>query len=73
MGWSRGDIGNFAIQIIAACIMTLSVCWVGRLIYGTGLVYPRTSHLDITNRGFVTRCSLPAANVRTGSKRLARG
>lgn len=41
-GWTRGDIGTFNIQIIGSCIIALMLSWLGRALFGTGIVYPRT-------------------------------
>jgi hypothetical protein len=41
-GWTRGDIGTFNIQIVGSCILVLLLAWVGRALFGTGLIYPRT-------------------------------
>ncbi len=42
VGWTRGDIGVFTIQIIGSCLIALILCYVGRLFFGTGVVYPRS-------------------------------
>ncbi|MFV1965323.1 MAG: hypothetical protein ACC628_07855 [Pirellulaceae bacterium] len=55
IGWPRGDIGTFALQIIFGVLMVLIIRSIGRLVFGTGLVYPRTSYYDITKQGFVPR------------------
>jgi len=55
IGWPRGDIGTFTIHIISGIIMVLLVQWIGRLLFGTGLTYPRTSDFDITKHGYVPR------------------
>jgi hypothetical protein len=41
-GWTRGDIGTFNIQIVGSCILAVILAWMGRLLFGTGIVYPRT-------------------------------
>jgi hypothetical protein len=41
-GWTRGDIGTFNIQIVGSCILALMMAWLGRILFGTGIVYPRT-------------------------------
>lgn len=41
-GWTRGDIGTFNIQIVGSCVLALILAWVGRILFGTGVVYPRT-------------------------------
>jgi len=55
IGWPRGDIGTFTIHIISGMIMVLLVQWIGRLLFGTGLIYPRTSDFDVTKHGYVPR------------------
>lgn len=50
IAWSRGDIGDFSMLIIASIVAVWLICRVGRLIYGAGLVYPRpatTSRLAV--------------------------
>ncbi|MCO6043198.1 hypothetical protein NG895_04710 [Aeoliella sp. ICT_H6.2] len=48
-GWCRGDIGTFTMQIVGALVAMLLFCWAGRLIFGTGLVYPITSGPEYVN------------------------
>ena len=43
LGWVRGDIGVFSIQIVNACVFALVLSVIGRLIIGTGIVLPRTA------------------------------
>ncbi|QDS97528.1 hypothetical protein [Adhaeretor mobilis] len=43
IGWTRGDIGTFTLQIILSAIAGLLIAFVGRLITGTGLEYPRAN------------------------------
>ncbi|MBN2022631.1 MAG: hypothetical protein JW809_07535 [Pirellulales bacterium] len=55
VGWARGDIGNFSLNIIGAGIAMVVLCWMGRLAFGTGLVYPRTENRDAPALGMVRR------------------
>ena len=41
IAWSRGDIGGFTIQIVATITVTWFVCRIGRLLYGTKMIYNR--------------------------------
>jgi len=49
-GWSRGDIGTFTIQILTAFLAGYLLGLAGRLIFGNGIVYPRTSDAMYTNQ-----------------------
>jgi hypothetical protein len=51
VGWPRGDIGTFTIQIIACFLAGILLGFLGRLVFGTGTVYPRTDHLRFLKRG----------------------
>ena len=42
LGWVRGDIGVFTIQIVNACVFALVLSAIGRMVIGTGIVLPRT-------------------------------
>lgn len=53
IGWPRGDIGTFSINIISSFLLLLLVGFVGRVLFGAGLVYPRTDRFDVTRMGFV--------------------
>lgn len=48
-GWTRGDIGTFSIQIIACILAVLTVGFAGRMVFGTGVVYPRTDGPEYVN------------------------
>lgn len=50
VGWPRGDIGTFTLQIIACFMACVALMWTGRIIFGTGVVYPRTDHLSVLRR-----------------------
>ncbi|MEM8864296.1 MAG: hypothetical protein AAGF31_01975 [Planctomycetota bacterium] len=50
LGWTRGDIGTFTVQIISAVLAILFVSWIGRLMFGTGVVYPRTDDPYFVNQ-----------------------
>ena len=50
VGWTRGDIGTFTIQILTAFAVTFLLGWAGRLVFGTGVVYPRTDDPAFTNQ-----------------------
>ncbi len=41
VGWTRGGIGPFTVQIIGCALIALLLCYVGRIVFGTGVVYPR--------------------------------
>ena len=45
MAWTRGGIDVMSMQIIMVCALTVFVGWVGKIVFGAGLVYPRTDHL----------------------------
>ena len=49
-GWSRGDIGTFTLQILYAFMAGYLLGLVGRLIFGNGIVYPRTSDSHYVNQ-----------------------
>ena len=42
IGMPRGDIGTFMVQIIGAFLAMMVLNWVGRVCYGSGIVYART-------------------------------
>ncbi len=48
-GWTRGDIGTFTIQIIGSLIALVIVNIVGRVLFGAGMVYPRTNGPEYVN------------------------
>lgn len=48
-GWCRGDIGTFTIQLVGAFITLMLFCFAGRLVFGTGLVYPKTNGPEYVN------------------------
>lgn len=50
IGWTRGDIGTFTIQLIATMMTVLFISYVGRLVFGTGVTYPRTDNPFYTNK-----------------------
>ncbi|MEM6329496.1 MAG: hypothetical protein AAF790_04515 [Planctomycetota bacterium] len=54
-GWSRGDIGTFSIQIVGAFIAMLLFAALGRLFFGTGVVYPKTSGREFTTKNIFAR------------------
>lgn len=65
-GWTRGDIGTFSLQIIYAFIALLSFGYVGRLVFGTGLVYPRTDGPEYVNNNlFALRLRKPEQHSPT--------
>lgn len=45
IGWPRGCIGLMGMQIINGFILVVLIQWVGRLLLGTKVFYPRTDHL----------------------------
>jgi hypothetical protein len=51
IGWPRGDIGTFTLQIIACFLAGILLGLLGRMIFGTGTIYPRTDHLQFSRRG----------------------
>jgi hypothetical protein len=51
VGWSRGDIGTFTLQLIACFLAGAALGFLGRLFFGTGVVYPRTDRLMFRKRG----------------------
>lgn len=62
IAWSRGDIGGFSMIIIAAIVVTWLICRIGRLIYGTGLVYPRPVNNNVLLvKKISTTCSKPVS------------
>jgi hypothetical protein len=50
IGWPRGDIGTFTIQVIACFLAGILLGLLGRMVFGTGTVYPRTDHLRFFKR-----------------------
>lgn len=45
VAFSRGDIGLFLLMILAGFLTGLGVCWLGRMLTGTGLIYPRADEV----------------------------
>lgn len=42
IGWTRGDIGTFTIQILTSFLAGYILGLIGRFVFGSGVVYPRT-------------------------------
>jgi hypothetical protein len=51
IGWPRGDIATFSVQIIGCFLAAIVLNWLGRVVFGTGVVYPRTNKLRLVGRG----------------------
>ncbi len=60
-GWTRGDIGTFTIQIIGAVLVLLLLGILGRVFFGTGVVYPRTDGPEFVNRNLFALRRKPLA------------
>lgn len=50
IGWTRGDIGTFTIQIISCFLMIQLFSLAGKLVFGAGVVYPRTDGPEFVNQ-----------------------
>jgi hypothetical protein len=45
IGWPRGCIGLMGMQIVQSVVLVLAAQWIGRSVFGSKLVYPKTGHL----------------------------
>ena len=61
IGWTRGDIGTFTIQIISCFIAIHLYAIVAKLAFGVGVVYPRTDDARFVNQNLFT-ATLTQAN-----------
>lgn len=55
VGWTRGDIGTFTIQILTCLLTGYLLGILGRIFFGAGTVYPRTSDKSYTDRNLFER------------------
>ncbi|MEO0529381.1 MAG: hypothetical protein AAF266_02265 [Planctomycetota bacterium] len=46
LGWPRGGIEVFGLQIIQGFVLIVLTSLLARLVYGVGVVYPRTDHIE---------------------------
>ena len=56
-GWTRGDIGTFTNQIVTSYVLCLLFCYAGRMVFGTGVEYPRAGETPLQSN-----VQLPAWN-----------
>ncbi|MEX2171557.1 MAG: hypothetical protein WD851_19720 [Pirellulales bacterium] len=50
IGWTRGDIGTFTIQIVSCLIAIQFFAIVAKLVFGVGVIYPRTDGAQFVNQ-----------------------
>ena len=72
IGWTRGDIGTFTIQIISCFIAIHVFAIAAKLAFGVGVIYPRTDGANFVHQNLFRATLTQASGMLSMDKNTAR-